>query len=632
MSQGLFIEAPRFEKVATVKLSQDSSKWPLDIIQHLHEEHPYLAETQSDVVFKKQDKVRGYGYGFLKIGDNIRVPLIVSKHEMKPLDVWLDQEGKTHVLSEDTIKAATLSTSLGKPVKPQTAGYVDSLIYSRTYPPYDGKYVYASANNSGETGISGHGYNSLLSALPVSGEEKKAFIQGLDPSVIAGMKENGTLGVLTDWMNDDPEKVAEAWEKAAAHSPEIRTRADDYLSYRARRNKKLPDAIVKEDILVGDVQTVEKFGIYLCEGTSGEKYKGHVFPNVHDFDLKKMDITIFTGHWMPKDKHAPEESCSAVQARIAGQKMPEDHNVWDDHPRGGDRGFFCIVKGDAAIALPPVKVISKSITREHHETRKETDDHKKRMKIETDYTIEKYHCQTDLGQEVTIIKSPRVKNVVRVGNEVHIPSKFVFCGLKQAVRLKSDPEMVKKAAEEAAGVNELQVRHIDGVFAFQGAGVSDYELKAGVSEPEAMEFLGKTWTKEASEKIVKRVVGKPGNATTIHVAVPRPEIEKTASVSNLVKASAVVARIKSLTVDFEKVAASLQDSGLVDSVLSLKFLSKENLTKYAEFIPQFEEATQHLADLLIASRIGLSVEEHPIKIAMENISEVVRQLRTVQGK
>jgi len=64
----------------------------------------------------------------------------------------------------------------------------------------------------------------------------------------------------------------------------------------------------------------------------------------------------------------------------------------------------------------------------------------------------------------------------------------------------------------------------------------------------------------------------------------------------------------------------------------LKFLSPENLSKYAEFIPQFEEAAEHLADLLIAARIGLSVEERPIKTAMESMSMVVKQLKTVKGK
>ncbi len=629
MSQSLFIDAPMFEKVATIKLSQDSSQWPLEIIQHLHEEHPYLAETEADIVFKKQDKVRGYGYGFLKIGENIRVPIIVNQYEMKPLDVWLDNEGKSRGLDENAIKSATQSTRIGKPVKPQTAGYVDSLIYSRTYPPYDGKYVYATAEREIDFEVQAHEYHSLLAALGLSQEEKKAYIEALPQEVVAGMKQNGTLAVLSDWMNDDPDKAADGWEKAAAHLLKRKT-AKDYM--RSSRGCSLPDAIIKEDVAAGDAQAIRKFGIYLCEGISGEKYKGHVFPHVYDFDLKPMEITMFTGRWMPKKMDDHGQSCSCVQAQIAGQKMPEDREVYDDYGRNGDRGFFCMVKGDAAIALPPVKLLAHSRTHEHHETRKETGDYKKRVKIETDYETEKFHCQTDLGSPVTIIKSHRVSSVVRVGQEVHIPSSFVFCRLNKAVNLKSDPDLVKKAAQEGAGVNELRVRHIDGTFAFDGSGVAhDSYLRGGVTQKEAREFLEKTWTKEASDKIVNRVVGKNGEATTIHVAVPRPELEKDAS-ADMANAKEVAAAIADLTAGFEKIAASLQDSGLVDTVLSLKFLSPENVNKYAEFIPQFEEATEHLADLLIASRIGLSVEERPIKTAMESMSQVVKQLKTVKGK
>jgi len=629
MSQDLFIEAPAFEKVATIKLSQDVSQWPLEIIQHLHEEHPYLAEKEADIVFKKQDKVRGYGYGFLKIGENIRVPIIVNQYQMKPLDVWLDNDGKSRGLDENAIKSATQSTQIGKPVKPQTAGYVDSLIYSRTYPPYDGKYVYATAIKEIDFEVRSPEYMSLLSSLGLSQDEKKAHIEGLPHEVIAGMKQRGTLSVLTDWMTDDSENINAGWEKVAAEGL-VRKSAKDYMRYRSQC--RLPDAIIKDDVLVGDVQSIKKFGIYLCEGISGEKYKGHVFPHVYDFDLKPMEITMFTGRWMPTKKDESGQKCSCVQAQIAGQKMPEDSEVYDDHGRNGDRGFFCMIKGNAAIALPPVKILAHSSTREHHETRKETDDYKKRVKIETDYTTEKFHCQTDLGSPVTIIKSHRVSSVVRVGQEVHIPSSFVFCRLHKAVRLKSDPEIIKKAAQEGAGVNELRVRHIDGVFAFEGAGVSyDSFLRGGVTQQEASEFLEKTWEKQASDKIINRVVGKNGQATTIHVAVPRLELEKDAS-ADPAHTKEVAATIAGMTEDFDKIAATLQDSGLVDTVLSLKFLSPENLGKYAEFIPQFEEATEHLADLLIAARIGLSVEERPIKTAMESMSMVVKQLKTVKGK
>ena len=629
MPESLFIDAPLFEKVATVKLSSDATNWPLEIVQHLHEEHPYLAEAESAVVFKKQDKNRGYGYGFLKIGENIRVPLIVREWQMNALDVWLDDAGKTRALSEDAIKAATLGTTLGKTKKPQTDGYVDSLIYSRTYPPYDGKYVYASDNRLWEKQLKGREYVSILSAIPFTEQEKKACIAAISQAAMVGFNANNTKAVIQGWAQDSFEKVASEWEKKARGPMDMTS-----------ISMGIPDAIIKEDMSIGESVVIEKYGRYLCQGKSGATYEGHVFPNVYDFDLNPVGLTLFKGRWKPTDaerkKGGYSETVSAMQAKIAGQKMPKGEKIYDQNASGGDRGFFVMEKGDAAVALIPVNIITTSRTREHHETKKENEDYSKRIKIEVDYDICRYHCKTDLGEPVLITQSPNVKNVIHKDGEVLIPKAMKFCRLESPVMLKDSPESIKIANEADLGLNDLTVRHHQGVYGFQGSMVDDYELQAGVMEKEALEFLEKTWTKEASAKIIDSVKSHSnGRAGTIHISLPK-EMNKTAEFHEegvvLEKREEIAKKIQELTQDFDKIAATMQDSGLVDTVLSLKFLNAENVNKYAEFIPQFEDATGHLADLLVASRLGLQVQEHPIKVAMENISKVVSELKTIRGK
>ncbi len=636
MPQDLFIEAPTFIKVSSVKLSEDVAQWPLEITQHLHEEHPYLAESEAEVVIKKQDALRGYGYGFLKIGDNIKVPIIVNQYQMSPLDVWLDNDGKAQVLDEDAIKAATQKTTLGKVIKPQTAGYVDSLIYSRTYPPYDGKYVYAAAGKDFEVDDNvRRQYVSVLSAIPMDEMEKKAAIESLSESVIAGMHMNGTdVSVLKEWIHDGFEKVASDWEKTARGMSDC--------------DSPIPDAVIKEDMNIGSPEAVSKFGHYIVEGRSGERYEGHVFPHVYDFDLNRQSMTLFKGRWIPdRDKYKSNDypigskSCSSLQSAIAGISIPVNDKVYDDYPRSNDRGFFVKERADAAIALIPVTILAVSKTREHHETKKENEDYSKRVKIETDYDITKYHCKTDLGGTLTIIKSPNTIDIKRDGKVVYIPSSMVFCRMTTPITLKDDPDMIKKAAEADYGVNDLEIRHHEGLFGFQGTNVTGYELQAGVSQAEAQEFLESTWTKEASEKIIERAKqGDPGKATIIHVVIPVPEFSKTADDHTvefneegvvLTDREAIAKRIQLLTQGFDKIAASLQDAGLVDNVLSLKFVNKQNISKYAEFVPQFEEVVSHLADLLVAARVGLQIEEDAVKTAMNNMAMVVRDLKTIKG-
>ena len=84
--------------------------------------------------------------------------------------------------------------------------------------------------------------------------------------------------------------------------------------------------------------------------------------------------------------------------------------------------------------------------------------------------------------------------------------------------------------------------------------------------------------------------------------------------------------------DLTKVAAHLPDPALVDTVLSLQFINKDNINKFISFIPQFEQAASHLADILIACRLGLDVPEYPVKTSMENLADVLSELKMMRGK
>lgn len=83
--------------------------------------------------------------------------------------------------------------------------------------------------------------------------------------------------------------------------------------------------------------------------------------------------------------------------------------------------------------------------------------------------------------------------------------------------------------------------------------------------------------------------------------------------------------------DLTKEAAVLQDEDTVDKVLSLGFLSKDNIRNFAGYLPELEKTTNKLADLLFASRCGLStVPETAVESAMKNTDEILSGLRTLQ--
>ena len=77
-----------------------------------------------------------------------------------------------------------------------------------------------------------------------------------------------------------------------------------------------------------------------------------------------------------------------------------------------------------------------------------------------------------------------------------------------------------------------------------------------------------------------------------------------------------------------KEAAGLEDMNTVDKVLSLGFLNPENISTFVNYIPDFEQTIQRLADILIASRLGMSdVPEVAAKNAMERLEDVTRGLK-----
>jgi hypothetical protein len=622
---GLFIEQPTFEKAAQVKLSSDTNQWPIEVVRHLHEEHPYLAEQQSEVIFKQSDPLRGYAMGMLKIGEAVRVPIIVKEWKMAPLDVWLDDKGEANVLNEENIKRATMSTSLGAASKMEQPGRVDASLYNRTYAPYDGKYVYASANGALELKTKPVAWGSIMSLIPMEEAEKKAWVEGLGESVIAGMHANGTLHVLSEFV------------KQAAHPLSMA------LSIPIKGDP-LPDAMILEDMEKEDAepQTIDSFGVYKCQGSASDAmYVGMVFPKVYDFNLQPLPMSIFKGELVEEDEDDDSPRCTrracSIQATIAGTPCTKDDDVHDDHAGQGDYGFFVEVRKGAAVALKPVKILAKSRSDEKHESRKSGLDHKIRKTTEISYEVERYHCQDDLGEQFTIVRSPKVVDVAKAGTDVMLPATMKFVRLENAVHLKSDPGQVKLAHDVmlkmamAGTMDTVRFQHSNGAVSLQGEGVPE-QFWGGVLPEQAAEWIGEWWggsEEKVAEAFKKVALWSSQGDFGVTIGLPRSE-EAVYEPGDAEKQAS--ARISEYTAEFAKVAASLQDSGLVDTVLSLQFLTPENVNKYAEFVPQFEEATQGLADLLVASRIGLQIEEHPVKVAMENMAKVVDELKMLKGR
>ena len=105
-----------------------------------------------------------------------------------------------------------------------------------------------------------------------------------------------------------------------------------------------------------------------------------------------------------------------------------------------------------------------------------------------------------------------------------------------------------------------------------------------------------------------------------------PKLEKQARIKSLMKEYAA-----SLRVDLTKEASMLSNPDAVDVVLSLNFVNEDNLNNYIEHIPQMESMNSKLAELLVASRMGLTdMDEGALKKSIGGLSSVIRGLENLK--
>jgi hypothetical protein len=81
-----------------------------------------------------------------------------------------------------------------------------------------------------------------------------------------------------------------------------------------------------------------------------------------------------------------------------------------------------------------------------------------------------------------------------------------------------------------------------------------------------------------------------------------------------------------------KEAAQLEDPTSVDKILSVGFINSENVTIFASYVPEFEAVIRKLAELLVATRMGLnSVDEGALQRSMIHLDKVVAGLKTLSN-
>jgi hypothetical protein len=555
-----------FEKVASIDLSKNPENWDIEIIQHMHEMHPYLTGSDTEVVFKKLAARRGYGYGYIKIAD-VSVPVIIKDFEMSPMDVFM-KHGSSYPLTKETISEVLHKTDMGKVEARSPRDSLDTLIYNRTYPPYDGKYVYASAK---PYIIADREYKSMLANIDKSDEQLAEWTQKVasDKSMTANMVSKGLQDTLSLSLSNHRQKLAHSQTKEASLNPSRKVAA-----------------VVKESVGV-NANTVEGFGKYAVSRGSGELAVGVVAPSVIDFDGNDKGYGLFMSE---------DGSLSSSMAKFAGVSIEGKASIKSGNPMPGHKIAFFTESEDGVQVYEPVKLASKANVD----------------------GVETYKVLRDFDSIVTVSMSDNVKVATKINDTSYVmPSSTKVAVLGQNINVLSCSDTIEKMARLTTGPRSIAIKSDGQIFSFHGDSVKEASLREGVSAGTAVEYMKRFYTTDSISGALK-FAAKHGTATI----QDHEDIKIVKTASNKITVSPI---------DLSKEAASLEDQGLVDTVLSLRFINDQNLDQYVGFIPQLEKAASHLADLLIGSRIGVNLEESPIKTAMEGVVKVVEDLRQLRG-
>ena len=352
------------------------------------------------------------------------------------------------------------------------------------------------------------------------------------------------------------------------------------------------------------------FGLYkVTDATTGRQLVGYVIPGLFDpVTGKASQVSLFTNG-----------SSYCAQPVISGSLLGVNFNLpIPESPEVRGLGIFVKTNEKAIIATIPYNIVTK-------------------------VTVEGkgYFAAQDMqGNDIRIIPSEGIaKPVATSPKEIIIPADYKFMPLENPIQLAGGEEMMK-AAQANAFHTMMELRawqggcRLDGpVFEKVGSGEHDWAdgvfwmAAAGVPQNVGSALLEKA----ASTGEPVRLFGL-APLSTREEYVAEAEKEAIASMADIEIPQRVNLLKEIAAVSFSKEASALVDTTSVDAVLALNFLNPENVETFVEHLPQLEHASEKLANIVLASQLGLqSISKTAAVRAMFALEDVIAGLKSLKN-
>ena len=596
-------------KLADLRLPYDSNKWDDEIVDALHEQHPYLPKGQVKISLNIKDGKQGYAVGNISLDDRVQLPVIVDNFHLKPFDMFM-KEGKLHAMTKESIMGALQHTEFGTTVSPGQ-GESSDVFMTHSRAPYDGKYTFASWTEGDPAKIE----KALTNVFGPDGSE---YFMGGDKR----------MHKILDAAMSGTKKYQHMRHDGHVYEP----------GGPLIRNTSAPVKKSARVIKGPEGDWSKEAGIVETTTPTGRKVAGMVFNRVYDLDHGAQDQTRFVA--MDGSGYSDGAVFVTNQLKTAGDitKVAREalpHST----PNSGQTGMWMWAEGASVCCTEVVTVLDKTAADEVFRVKNA---------VRSEKTVAQHPLLEVAAPDKGVLYLPKHATFVGVtdkkltfGPSSNVVSEEFFTVQERGGRYKIafyiSPEKRRKLGRtQYDDMSAPKVANLLGRF-FESGSVDSvlYAAKragTGIKVAFGDVDLSSEIDQKALDGAVQKAVKTAQRfAPSILAAVLK---NKAVDPTPLRKMAIEIAPIDWRAAELVKVATDYDeedDAMTVDQALDLNILNPQNITKYVDGINLLERARQFILKLLLASRLGLGIDSDAARTAAFAMDEVIRDLQQLRS-
>lgn len=572
----LFIKQTQFTKVAYDQASRASTDWTKDVLESFYNQFPIFTNTAVRVEWKKKDEDKGYGLGIIIVerGQGLTIPIIIEQLNIYPFDTAFIGEA-VMPLTEWNIQEFASGKSAFQRTVPKDSGDISDALFNPSF----SQVIYPNYKVA-----------SFIEKLQgnITKEAKDHILHTVqnNKSIAEGFKQNKTYEVI--------EKIA---------------------SLKEMETVDIKDFISKD--LNRDIHYIYKTGRF--------NYKA-IFGNSEVDNPVELELSSSMAEKLP---HVKTAKCSCAQLKTAELRKIGTFQVKDRDYK------LSIDETGNYVEIPQGLQVTTS----------KTWDLADKLEPNTEGIFKFGEVVTPVFRVLSVY-TEKNKTMIDTFNGLEKTSYVKMYGIQEPYKEKNityipiDTQFIKLSHQDKFVDNWLEgkvanrvIKTAEDAYTLNGPVFMKYAEMHRIKDISEHDTKWAMIACRAEQSDIDKLSSlKTGDTyslkSCLHVPVALEKIAAVVEQQNEENAKA----IKVLAVDLIKEAATVPDAPTVDAILSLGFITKDNIAQYIEMIPEYERVCDSLAKLLMTTRIGFkAINEAVLRKTMLGLVEIVNILKGISS-